>query len=311
MLPPRAARRAVPTAVRRARRGTGPLVAALAALLLAAVPVPAAAQPPGPAPRTYVALGDSFTAGPFVPLPTGAPAGCLRSTRNYPRLVAAAVGAGALRDVSCSGATTEHMRAPQRTSAGTNPPQFDALDAGVDLVTLGIGGNDIGFVEIIRECTLRSATAPSGAACKAFHTAPDGTDVIAARIAATGDDVAAVLDGIAQRAPAADVVVVGYPVILPDRGPGCFPLVPFSAGDVAWLRETQQRLNAMLAARAADAGARFADTYTPSIGHDVCRLPGTKWVEGIVPTAPAAPVHPNALGMINSARAVLGELAAG
>jgi hypothetical protein len=39
------------------------------------------------------------------------------------------------------------------------------------------------------------------------------------------------------------------------------------------------------------------DTYTPSIGHDVCQLPGTKWVEGLVPTAPAAPIHPNALGM--------------
>jgi hypothetical protein len=53
----------------------------------------------------------------------------------------------------------------------------------------------------------------------------------------------------------------------------------------------------MLAEQASRAGAEFVDTYTPSIGHDACQLPGTKWVEGLVPTAPAAPVHPNALGM--------------
>jgi hypothetical protein len=61
----------------------------------------------------------------------------------------------------------------------------------------------------------------------------------------------------------------------------------------------------MLADRAAAAGATFVDTYTSSVGHDVCRLPGSKWVEGFVPTAPASPVHPNALGMANSAEQVV------
>jgi hypothetical protein len=52
----------------------------------------------------------------------------------------------------------------------------------------------------------------------------------------------------------------------------------------------------MLADQAAGAGVDFVDTYTPSIGHDACQLPGTKWIEGLAPTAPAAPVHPNGLG---------------
>jgi hypothetical protein len=64
----------------------------------------------------------------------------------------------------------------------------------------------------------------------------------------------------------------------------------------------------MLVGRAAAAGATFVDTYAGSVSHDVCRLPGQKWVEGFVPTAPAAAVHPNALGMANSARQVLAAL---
>jgi len=62
------------------------------------------------------------------------------------------------------------------------------------------------------------------------------------------------------------------------------------------------------AGEAAAAGATFVDTYAGSVGHDVCQLPGRKWVEGIVVTAPAAPVHPNARGMANTAQQVLAAL---
>jgi len=104
------------------------------------------------------------------------------------------------------------------------------------------------------------------------------------------------------------VLVVGYPTILPDSGPGCFPVVPFSPGDVAYLRGVEHQLNAMLADVARSDSAEYVDTYHSSIGHDMCQLPGTKWVEGLVPTSPAAPAHPNALGMRNSANDVLRTL---
>ena len=81
--------------------------------------------------------------------------------------------------------------------------------------------------------------------------------------------------------------------------------MPIAVGDVAWLRTVEGRLNAMLATQARVAGATFVDTYSSSVGHDVCRLPGNKWVEGFLPTAPASPVHPNALGMANTAEQVV------
>ena len=61
----------------------------------------------------------------------------------------------------------------------------------------------------------------------------------------------------------------------------------------------------MLATEAAANNATFVDTYTASIGHDVCQAPGTKWVEGLIPTSLAVPFHPNALGEQEMARQVL------
>ncbi|HEV7471024.1 MAG TPA: SGNH/GDSL hydrolase family protein [Pseudonocardia sp.] len=279
---------------------------ALAALVTAAV-APASATTEITGPDRYVALGDSYTAGPLIPVQSGQPAGCLRSTANYPSLVARSLQAGTFVDVSCSGATTTDLTAPQNVSLGPNPPQLDALTGAEDLVTLGIGGNDIGFAAIIGDCAARSPLAPFGSACKDYYTA-GGTDQLAARIDGVSAKIADALDEIADRSPNARVALVGYPAILPDQGPGCFPIVPFSAGDVAYLRGVEKALNAMLEGEADDAGVTYVDTYTPTIGHDICQLPGRKWVEGLVPTAPAAPVHPNAQGMKAIAATVLADL---
>jgi lysophospholipase L1-like esterase len=282
------------------------MVGVLAVCLLAALARPAeAADPAGAgAPTSYVALGDSYTAGPGIPAQTPDSGGCGRSDHNYPHLVAATLAVSRFVDVSCGSATTDHMTSPQPLPGGlTNGPQLDALTTDVDLVTLGIGGNDIGFGEIILTCAAHSLFLPVTAPCREHYTRQG--DELGARIAATAPKVAAVLAGIRERAPSARVLVVGYPVILPDTGPGCWPLVPLAVGDVAWLRTVQAQLNTMLAEQAAGAGATFVDTYTSSVGHDVCRLPGRKWVEGMIPTSPASPVHPNALGMANTARQVV------
>lgn len=282
---------------------------AVAAALTAGVLVaaPAAAQEPAPVGR-YVAMGDSYTAGPLVPIQTGKPVGCLRSTNNYPALVAKGLAVTTAQDVSCSGATTANLEGPQKTGLDTNAAQFDALGPDVSLVTLGIGGNDIGFVSIIAECATRSPLKPTGAACR-DHYNVTGSDELATRIDATAPKIAAALETITERAPQARVLLVGYPALLPDTGNGCFPFVPFSAGDVDYLRGVEKKLNTMLAEQAAAAGVGYVDTYTPSIGHDMCADRGVRWIEGLIPTSPAAPAHPNAAGMRGMADAVLGSLA--
>lgn len=269
------------------------LALALAALALLAASAAAATG-------RYVALGDSYTAGPLIPNQSLSPLGCLRSDHDYPHLVQPSLTTATFTDVSCSGATTDDMFAAQSTSIGTNPPQLDALTADTRVVTLGIGGNDIGFSDIVVNCARLNPFDP----CKDDYV-HGSTDDISNRIAATAPKVDAVIAAIHARSPGAKVHVVGYPVILPASGLGCWPTVPILPTDVSYLRAKEIELNGMLAARAAADGAFYVDTYTSSVGHDVCKATGVKWVEGLVPTSPAAPVHPNALGMQNTASVTL------
>jgi lysophospholipase L1-like esterase len=267
------------------------LVAAIVAV--AALPAPAAAD--------YVALGDSYAAGPLIPLQI-APYGCLKSSNNYAHLAAPKLGQPAFRDPSCSGAETEDMTAPQGVTPGPNPPQFDALDADTQVVTFNIGGNDIGFTSIAENCLSPS---PIGTYCKGDYV-HDGRDEISERIAATAPKLAAVIQGIRARAPQARIFALNYAAIFPERGAlGCWPQLPVANGDIAYLREKQQELNAMIAAQAAANGAELIDWYTASIGHDACKPPLVRWVEPLVPANAAAPVHPNLGGMIGASKLVV------
>lgn len=293
--PRRMARAAGPHRIAAARpllRRRAALPVAAAGLLLPVLLPQAVQAGTGP---SYVALGDSYTAGPLIPDQTGSPAGCLRSTRDYPADVASAVGASSFANISCSGATTADMTEPQPVTLGANPPQFSALNSGTTLVTLGIGGNDIGFYRIVETCAEESLTDPFGSPCKDRYTA-GGTDQLAQAIRSLAPKIGSALRGIHARAPSARVFLVGYPAILPNSGDGCWPLVPVSSGDVPYLRGVELKLNQMLASAAAANGATFVNTYTDSIGHDACQPPGTNWVEGLIPTSLAAPFHPNQLG---------------
>jgi lysophospholipase L1-like esterase len=279
------------------------LLVAGAVGLLGLVVAPVAMGAPTAAGQAYVALGDSYTASPLTGPGAGPPPGCLRSANNYPHLVAERSGAR-LTDVSCSGAQTRDFAAPQQTSGGVNPPQYDALGAGTQLVTVGIGGNDIGFGEIVQSCV---SPTPFGTPCRDRWTA-GGTDQLEARIDTLAGRLDDVLDEVHSRAPDARVLVVGYPSVLPAEGPGCYPVVPYTAGDVEYLRGVLGDLNDTISGAASEGDATYVDTFTPTVGHDVCTPPGTRWIEGLVPTAPAYPVHPNALGSEALARAVLATL---
>lgn len=255
----------------------------------------------------YVALGDSYTAGPGIPEQTGVPVGCARSSRAYPALLAARLhlGAGRFRDMSCSGARIADLDGRQVTSDGVNPAQLSALSHDTRLVTLGIGGNDIGFGELVERCV--SASLLRQASCRAELTA-DGQDSVEARIRTAGERLADALTEIRRLAPRARVYVVGYPAILPADGAACAAGLAMTAGDVAYLRSKEQHLNAMLRGRALAAGAGFVDTWTPSVSHDACEAAQTRWIEPLIPSAQAASLHPNARGEQGMAEAVLASL---
>lgn len=298
------------TGGRAGRRTVGVAMAAVsgALALTAATVAPATAAPDRGAHHghgvRYVALGDSYTSGPAIP--TQVDANCARSDHNYPSLVAAADQVSGFTDVSCGGATTVQMWQPQ----GTNGPQLDAVGRDTTVVTLQIGGNDIGFGPIIATCASLTATDPAGSPCERHYTA-SGTDELTATVVRTAPKVGQVLRALRERAPRARVVVVGYPDLLPDDGAPCTSAaVPFAAGDFPYLRDTEEKLNAMLRLEAYLHGDSYVDTYTPTIGHDMCRPPADRWIEPLVPASPAAPAHPNAKGEQAMAQAVLARVAA-
>jgi lysophospholipase L1-like esterase len=255
----------------------------------------------------YVALGDSYTAAPLLAGQGSSPAGCLRSADDYPALVAGALHPRSFTNVSCYGASTGDMTHQQETLGRTNPPQLSAVSAADSLVTVQVGGDDIGFSRILATCGALSLTDPFGSPCQDHYT-DNGADQLAQTIARTAPKVTALLDDIRQRAPHAQVLVIGYPDILPVSGNGCWPEVPIARGDIPYLRDTEVRLNAMLAAAAARAGVEYVDIYDGTIGHDACQSSGVKWIEGLIPTSLAVPLHPNAAGEQAMARLILDAL---
>ncbi|MER5887668.1 SGNH/GDSL hydrolase family protein [Streptomyces sp. NPDC001941] len=311
---------------RRARTARRALCASLAALCaLLAAPSPALA---GDAPRDYdeyVALGDSWSAD--VALLTNVssehvPYACFQSTWNYPKKVAQELGVATFRDATCGSATTKELAQPQDIDyaglvRGVNAPQFDRLTPTTDLVTVGIGGNDAGLASILRGC-FNLLPEPLGRPCRT-HWVQGGKDTMSQQIEAVEDKVYEALLRTHQLAPNATVLAVDYLAGAPtDRG--CFPFVQILDDDLVWLGGKLKELNAVLARAVTRAredadgfDVRLVDTYSGSVGHDICKLPGTKWVEGFVPvtTNPpglAVPFHPNELGAAHQAAAVLGAL---
>lgn len=236
---------------------------------------PAPGDPAEPSGQQYVALGDSYTAAPLVPT-TDTSDGCLQSDGNYPHLLAAELG-HELTDVSCVGATSTSMIGVQQTPNGeTRPAQFDAITPGTDLVSIGIGGNDVRLFEtLLRRCFPLAQDDPRGAPCTE-ELQGSRADLLPA-VRALEARVEAIVTGVQQRAPQAEVVVVTYPQLLPRTG--TCEEAPLAKGDYPYVRRVNTVLSQSLAAGAEAAGAEVVDLLAMSRGHDVCS--DEPWVNGV------------------------------
>jgi lysophospholipase L1-like esterase len=274
-----------------------------AAVALSFTGAPAHALAP---PLDYVALGDSYSAGSGV-LPVD-PANllCLRSTANYPHVIAGRTGAR-LTDVTCGGAQTKDFGQAQYPGTA---PQLDAVGADTDLVTLTIGGNDNNtFINAVVSCgTAGVLSGGKGSPCKDKY----GTSFDDRIEANTYPALKAALAGVRAKAPHARVAALGYPWIVPRTfDPSCFVKLPLAAGDVPYLRGIQAHLNAVVARAAREAGATYVDFSAASEGHDACQAPGTRWIEPLLFGHNLVPVHPNALGEQRMAERTMSDLRLG
>jgi lysophospholipase L1-like esterase len=241
-------------------------------------------------PLRYVALGDSYSAASGVlPPDPFAPPQCLRSTLNYPHVIAGTTGAQ-LTDVTCGAADTSHFFEPQYPGVA---PQLDALKTDTQLVTMTIGGNDSGvFINTILSCgTAGLSTLGQGSPCKDRY----GSSFEETIRTTTYPSLVKSLKAVRARAPRARVAILGYPWIMPATG-GCFDKMPIAQGDVPYVRGIQATLNDAVRRAAAATGATYVNFNTVSNGHDACQPIGVRWIEPVLQGTNAVIVHPNALG---------------
>lgn len=240
---------------------------------------PSAASPvTGAGTVRYVALGDSYSAAPGVPT-TSLAGGCLRSDHDYPHLLAAADPRLRLTDVTCSGATTSDLSHRQRIQQVSVPPQLFAVKPSTRLVTLGIGGNDLGlFGTLLGWCLQGGQECIGGLTGRVRHD-----------LAVIEGNLVGALRAVHRRAPRATVVLVGYPQLIPADHVGCAGL-QVDPAVLAFVGRLIERFSAMMARAARAGGATYLDLIAPSAGHDICSM--SPWVNGRQPTNLAIAFHP-------------------
>jgi lysophospholipase L1-like esterase len=236
--------------------------------------------------RRYVALGSSMAAGPGIrPHAPGAPFGSGRSARNYAHLVAERLNLD-LVDVTFSGATTAHVLAERQRGA---QPQIEALDGSEELVTITIGGNDVGYVPL-----LMAATLPRPARLLPAIGALFDRDAREQALGDVGDSLRAVGSAVRRRAPRARVVFVDYLTLLPPHG---VPAPPLSAADADLGRHIGKGLEETTAKAAQATGCELVGAGQASREHH--GWSAGPWAAGAGWPLPwrLAPFHPNAAGM--------------
>lgn len=277
----------------------------------AAVAAGAVSVPQG----VYAALGDSYASGsgiaPYAPGTDGADGnGCRRSTAAYPHRVGQDVDRR-LSFHACAGARTNDF---YQAKAQDEPAQLDQLGRDTGLVTFSIGGNDVGFADVMRDCI-------DGLELLPFKTC-HGEERITGRVDAALDALRgtgaqadvhsydAILDDIGSRAPDAEVVAVGYPPLFPAEGGGGGMLSDRCEGvkkaDQRWMVEKTNELNGIVQAAAQRHGALFADPSAGFAGHELCGQ-DQAWFGGLLS---AVPFHPTQDGHAAIAQNILTTLGA-
>ena len=231
----------------------------------------------------YVALGDSYSAGTGT-RPEGDPA-CEQSPYAYGPLVSGE-RSYQLNFQACGGAEIPDVM-------GT---QMQAVDEDTRVVTVSVGGNDAGFADVLGECW---KWAIMGGDCDG--KIDEAQSFIENELPDQLDDL---YDEIRERAPEAEVVVVGYPRLFGEGG-DCNGATSFSDGERERLNETGDMLADVTQEQAEAHGFEFVDPRYAFTGHEVCGDP--EYINGLSDPRSAS-FHPNRDGHIAYADLVTVEL---
>jgi lysophospholipase L1-like esterase len=252
----------------------------------------------------WVALGDSFSAGeglrPFIAGTDISSDRCHRSPRAYPSLDRTPLAATGLWLFACSGATTVDVASVTQHPPESSPQALHPQLADADLVTLTIGANDIGYAGALMYCARH----------RACEERPDFTRRMASALATLPAQLSRVYDAIRARIrPSATVVVLGYPLLFPERPAAqrCPELdSSFDPGEQDYFNREFELLDRVIAHAAAVDRFHYASALAAFRGHAPCEP--HPYMNGI--TDPGqfgvrfgeGSFHPNAAGQRDYAR---------
>lgn len=226
----------------------------------------------------YAALGGSYASGiSFDRVPgTGR---CGRGVKSYPNQVADQLGYS-LTDYSCAGATTRNILTNKQKG---NPDglQIGAVTPDTELVTITVGGNDIGYVG--RVTTTSCNNLPKF--CKKRHTPspePTGADYNRAE-----KSVFNVITEVKRRAPHAEILVIGYLPIVSPADRGCKDL-PLTDEEIATTARVYSGLDIAIRRAADKAHVKYVTGGEEWMNHAVCS--DEPWMHGMLS---GVPYHPN------------------
>ncbi|WP_217238836.1 SGNH/GDSL hydrolase family protein [Streptomyces sp. AC555_RSS877] len=222
------------------------------------------------APGGYVALGDSYSSGVGAGSYLSASGNCKRSTKAYPYLWAAAHSPSSFDFTACSGARTGDVLANQLTP----------LSAATALVSISVGGNDAGFADVMTTCVLQS----DSSCLSRINTAKAYVD------STLPGKLDSVYSAIRSKAPAARVVVLGYPRFY-KLNTTCLGL---SETKRKAINDAADYLDTAIAKRAANFGYAFGDVRTTFTGHEICS--GSSWLRSLNLLNIGESYHPTAAG---------------
>ena len=246
----------------------------LPALLVLAATTAVTATPAQAVAGKYVALGDSYTVAVGTRTYDNPDDACRRGPLAYPRVWAAAHPSVAFVEASCSGATTADL-------VSTQVPQ---LTADTTLVTLQVGGNDVGFVDVLTNCILTI----DDQACL------DGVELSKqAAVGLLSPALAQTYAAVRAAAPNAQVIVVGYPRLYTIGG-NC-GILGLSDTERAALNSASDTLADIMAARSAEAGFTFLDARPVFDPHTLCSG-NSEWVTSLEWDKINESYHPNTAG---------------
>jgi lysophospholipase L1-like esterase len=262
-----------------------------------------------------LALGDSFSsgqgAGSYDPDTNGGGNTCFRSRHAWPQLLARRLRLVPLPALACSGAITRQVTLDdaRRKEPERRVSQVSRISGGPDVVTLTIGGNDVGFADVLKHCVF-------DADCTERYRKPTG-DVLDGQIADLAGRLPGVYAAIRAATPRARLIVVGYPRLFPERhgssaADNCAAERRISSREAEYLNDRTRALNAAIAGAARASGAEFIDVTEAFDGAEL-RCTGKTYVNRLrlQPELFPASFHPNAAGQERLADVVGAQLAAG